>query len=637
MYQNGYVPPRNGDGERKRRAQRVPAVPSRVMDAAAMAYQQRQDTTASSYGPAAAGPGNNGMERGSFGGPDPRYGYQGGVQPAYDGRFRRPEASAQQGNLYASGEGNGAQPARDMYGNPLGYPAQGYYQQTPPEPAKEAGNRGTGNRGAGNRPPRRHGPRRWLAMLVAVALLAGLGYGGYVYLQYSAVANAVQAYDNVFCQGVYVDGIHLGGMTAEEAISAVQTQAQARNSAWKVRLYFSGQLVTEITADQLGMTTDITEAMNAAWSQGHTGDIYQRKEAMEALEETPFEAYTATPSGDTSIIDSILQDIEYNVYRAPQDAQLLTFDPSLSYPFTFQQEVKGRYLDTEPLKEQLYRMVSTMESGDVEIVPQAIEPSVTVEDLKVNLTLRATAQTPIDYKSTENRNNNIRRAFQQISGTILKPGEKFSFNNIVGERTVKNGFYEAVEYAYGESRMGIGGGVCQASTTVYQAAVTAGMEIVEREPHSDAVGYASYGEDATVYWSGGRKIDLVFKNNTDHDIYITAAVESDASNSKRLVATVSIYGQDLGNIRYELESETVEVIPAPTEAKYIEDKDQTYVTYTDEEQQVSKAREGYVVESYRLTYENNVLISRELLYTDTYKAKQAQIYVGVTPREEEVP
>ena len=92
-------------------------------------------------------------------------------------------------------------------------------------------------------------------------------------------------------------------------------------------------------------------------------------------------------------------------------------------------------------------MVSTMESGEVEIVPMTIAPTVTVADLKRNLMERATVSTPISSKSTENRTNNIRRCFQLISGTILKPGEKFSFNGVVGERSIKNGFYEAVEYA----------------------------------------------------------------------------------------------------------------------------------------------------------------------------------------------
>ncbi len=648
MDRNGYVPPRP-DAERKRRAQRVPAVPSRVMDAAAQT--PRRDTAASSNQTQQAAPMNQQYAgRTNRRETNPAQGYQQPVQPRYPNNYYAPQQrtnvqpmQAQQpayppqqeqgyGNQrYAHQGGNPGyapqqpqQPARDMYGNAMGYPAQGYYQQTPPQ--KQGGGNG--------QPPRKGGMKKvWLG-LAAVIVVAGIGVGGYFGIKHQNVANAVNAYNNVFCEGVYVDGIDLGGMTAEEGVAAVQAKAQERNSSWSVKLTFGGQLVTEITADQLGMTVDIMDVMSQAWSQGHTGDLYERKAAMDALAEMPYEAYTAMPSGNTSVMDGILQDIKNNVYRAAQDAQLVSFDPSLDYPFTFQEEVAGRYLDTAPLKEKLYQMVSTMESGEVEIVPDVIQPNVTVADLKQHLALRGTASTPISSKSTEDRTNNIRRCFELISGTIVKPGEKFSFNKVVGERSVKNGFYEAVEYAYGTEVMGVGGGSCQASTTVYQAAVVAGLTIVDREPHSKEVSYAAYGQDATVYWSSGRKIDLVFKNNTDHDLYIVASVEQDPSNKKRLVATTTIYGDDLGNVRYELQSKVIKEIEAPTEPEYVKDKKQTYVTYTDQEYQVSKARKGYEVESYRVTYENEVATSRELLYTDVYAAKAARIYVGTKKRTE---
>ena len=639
MYQNGYVPPKPS-GERKRRAQQVPTVPPQMMDAAA--HGVRRDTSASS-----TGYGSNGQAT------MPQGYRQSAGQPASNGAAQYMGQSApqgaQQGNGYVAGyqrqtyrqpqQGTYAQPQgsyyppnyqqpvqqqqpnRDMYGTPAGYQAQGYYQQAPQSP-----------RSGGGEPPKKGGRKWWIAV-AAVVVVAGLACGGYFTMKRQSLVNEVNAYNNVFCEGVYVDGISLGGMTPEEGIAAVQARAQERNSSWSVKLTFNGQLVTEITADQLGMTVDITDVMNQAWAQGHTGDVDTRKAAMDALAETHFEAYTAMPSGNTSVVDGILQDIRNNVYRAPQDAQLVSFDPSLSYPFTFQNEMQGRDLDTEPLKERLYQMVSTMESGEVEIVPMTIAPTVTVADLKRNLMERATVSTPISSKSTENRTNNIRRCFQLISGTILKPGEKFSFNGVVGERSIKNGFYEAVEYAYGTEVMGVGGGSCQASTTVYQAAVEAGLTITDRTPHSKEVSYASYGEDATVYWSSGRKIDLAFKNDTDHNIYVVAAVETDPSNKKRLVATTTIYGEDLGNIRYELQSSIVKEIEAPAEPEYVKDKNQTYVTYTDEEYQVSKARKGYEVESYRVTYENEQPIARELLYTDTYAAKAARIYVGIKKRE----
>ena len=490
-----------------------------------------------------------------------------------------------------------------------------------------------GHMGGGNEPPK--GNRNWIVILVAAVLVIGLAVGGYYYHQDAQVRAAVTAYDNVFCQGVYVDGINLGGMTAEEGVNAVTAQAQNRNDSWYVNLTYQGQVVTTLTASQLGMTVDVADIMNEAWAQGHTGDVYERQEAMEQLMVTPYEGYTATPGGDTSVVDSVLNEIKNLVYRAPTDAYLLSFDPSLTYPFTFQDEVEGRTLDIEPLKTKLYQMVSSMESGDVEIEPDTIAATVTTEDLKKQYTLRASVYTPISSKSSENRTNNIRRCFELISGYVLDAGSKFSFNSVVGKRTLANGFYEAIEYAYGTEVMGVGGGTCQASTTLYQAAVVAGLEIVDREPHSKAVSYANYGEDATVYWEGNRKIDLVFKNNTDSKIYIVASVQSDPSNRKRLIAKVSIYGESLGDdVRYELQSTTVEVLSAPTEPEYVKDTKQTYVTYTDEEYVARKAADGYKVESYRVKYVGDTVVEKTLLFTDTYKAQSELIYVGTKKRTE---
>ena len=216
-------------------------------------------------------------------------------------------------------------------------------------------------------------------------------------------------------------------------------------------------------------------------------------------------------------------------------------------------------------------------------------------------------------------NKNIQHAFDYINGYVLQPGKTFSFNGVVGERTEARGFYPAIEYVYGEHVEGYGGGVCQASTTLYQAAVCAGLQILKREPHSDSVSYTDYGKDATVYWVGKRKIDLTFKNNTDEAIYIIAAVQKDPSNRKRLIAKVSMYGQDMGDVRYEIVSEITETLPAPFNPVYIKDTNGTYVTYKDQQESVTKAKEGYVVKSYRLKYEGIDLTERKELYTDRYE------------------
>ena len=110
-------------------------------------------------------------------------------------------------------------------------------------------------------------------------------------------------------------------------------------------------------------------------------------------------------------------------------------------------------------------------------------------------------------------------------------------------------------------------------------------------------------------------------------------MQTDPSNKRRLIAKVSMYGEDMGDVRYELESEVVEELPAPIDPVYVKDKQATYVTYTDQEKSVSKARPGYVVKSYRVEYTGNVLSDRKELYTDTYEPRAERIYVGVTKRE----
>ncbi len=577
-----------------------------------------------------------------YGAPYPPYS-QAARQPVYSAQPRTPQQDYQQPRVGAQpgagmarqypwqqGQGQGWQQTYGGQPVTMQPPVRQGYQPPPPvQPPRRPSSGGEPPR----KPPRKNLLRSLLGVVIGLALVTALCLGGYSALQSYQTNAYVSPYDGLFCQGVYVDGIHLGGMTQQEALNAVTAQAQQRSSSWSVRLTYQGQLASQITASQLGMKVNVNDAMNLAWAQGHTGTASERKQAMEELQTTPFEAYTATPSGDTTVIDSLLSEIKNHLYVAPQDAAILTFDPANPDPFTFQNEVYGRVLNIEPIKERLYQMVATMESGEVELVPDTIAPAVTVAQLKKKVALRATASTPISSRSTENRTNNIRRAFERISGTILKPGKEFSFNAVVGQRTVKNGFFEAIEYAYGESVMGVGGGVCQASSTLYQAAVCAGLEIVKREQHSAAVNYTSFGLDATVYWEGKRKIDFSFRNNTDSDIYIVAAVQSDPSNKKRQIAKVSIYGIDLENVRYEFYISQQE-LEAPTEPEYVKDKKAQYVVYTDEEKEVRKAQKGYIIDSYRVKYVDNVEVERMHLYTDNYEPKPKQIYVGVTERYE---
>ena len=505
---------------------------------------------------------------------------------------------------------------------------------TAPQPLPE----GAGQRmldDPGDQPPRQIPWRIILIALILVVVLIGGIFGIRAMVKENNIRSFVSDYDTRFCEGVYVDGIHLGGMTQEQGIAVVTNQAQQRTSEWYARLTYQGRTVVEMNAADLGMRVDVVDALKRAWEQGHaSSDIHERQAAMERLLEQPYNDYTVLPSGDTSVVDSVLEELRNKVYRAPQDAYIAEFDPNKTYPFTIVDEVVGMRLNTDSLKEAIYRMVSTMESGELEIEPDIIQPSVTAAQLRESVALRADEYTEISTTSTPDRNKNIKRAFEKISGTIVKPGDVFSFNTVVGRRTEANGFFPAVEYQYNNEVMGIGGGVCQASTTMYLAAVAANLQITKHTPHSMQVGYTTFGKDATVSWVGDRQVDFAFRNNTDGNIYIVASVQFDRAISNRDIARVRIYGPSLGQgVTYKLEAEEIEFLPRTEEIRK-DTKGEYDVTFTDEQVVASEGRDGHVTQSYRVKYQNGVEVERTELFKDTYKPSPRVIYQGTQERWE---
>ena len=620
---NGYAP----QPQRQRRSQRyaTPDVQATPRQASSAAWQAGYTPQQTPQPPSQGVPVMNVAQPQQAYQPQgyPQQGYQQPYQAgAYPQQGYQPHQQPAPQNTWAG---------QNSYGGD--FRRRGYVPTQPTQPAEG----GSGHGGDGPRAGLSLGKLMAILAVAAAVVLAvvlGLQSAGDA-REEQQLREYVESYNNVYCMNVYVDGIHLGGMTQQEALSAVTQQAQKRNDAWSVTLTFQGQVVTVINASHLGMTVDVMEPLRLAWAQGHTGSIKQRAAAMEQLNNEAYQGYTALPGGDTSVIDTLLADISNRIYRAPQDAALVAFEPEkTSNPFTIQEEAVGYSLNTAPIKEQLYRMVSTLESGTIEIVPDVIQPAITTAEIRKLVTLRGSASTKISSKSTEDRTENIRVAFQRCNGYVIMPGNTFSFNNVVGERSLKNGFREAIEYAYNEEVMGVGGGVCQASSTLYQAAVNAGLEIVKREPHSKEVNYTEYGLDATVLWSSYKKIDLVFRNNTEHPIYLVTRVQSTAENRKKFECAVDIYGYDLGNEQFRLEASTVEIIQPPEEPDRRKDKKGEYVTYVDEEKQVSAAKEGYVVDSYMVRYVDGQEVDRKFLYRDTYKARPAVVYVGIKQRED---
>ncbi len=451
--------------------------------------------------------------------------------------------------------------------------------------------------------------------------------------QHKALYEMVSAYDNRYCEGVYVDGIHLGGMTREEAKAAVQRNAQLRSDEWNVSLVTpEGQYMGEINSYHLGLTVHVDDALNEAWQQGRTGATpAERKAAMDALLITPFHTSTALPSGDNAAVDRILNEIAAQKYVPAVDAYA-SFDPILTNPFTITPEINGQYLDVQSIKAQVYDMVSRLESGTITIAPTTLYPAVTQADIQRQTALIGSHYTPISTTSTENRNMNIERACDLINGKVINPGEVFSFNGIVGARTKKNGFYTAIEYAYGKQVEGYGGGVCQVSSTIYVAAVRANMEITKREQHSLEVNYTTFGYDATVNYEG-RKIDFAFRNNTSSPIYVvTKVVKRPKIDKNHYLVLCEIYGAALPEgVTYDIVAQVTEV-PIPEEILIVPDTKAEHGVIYKDEATTAPGKIGYEVDSFKVKYVNGKEAERTPMYHDTYKPVQTVTYVGVSER-----
>ncbi len=462
-----------------------------------------------------------------------------------------------------------------------------------------------------------------LTAVVSLLLLSFVIYYAYCYFK------IVKPTENTYLEGIYIDDLDLGGMTPNDARQALLTIVRSRQESWSLQLTYHDHVYYTLTKETIGINTDENEVyslLNEAFSIGHRGGTFQRMKDISLLKQEPYRVYTTQSEMTTVYLDQILQQIADNMYREPQDAYLAEFLPDNADPFIIEREQTGCVLDIDTYREKILSMASAGTSGSLELVPEILLPSVTTEDVRATVSLRGTGITPISSSSTENRNNNIRVAFSRYNGLTVENGKKISFNDIVGERTVKNGFYEALEYVNGDLTTGIGGGVCQASTTIYKAALLSNLKINKREPHSEEVSYTVFGQDATVYW-GGRKIDFVFTNNSGGTIYITAHVEKLRNNTLQCV--VNIYGLPLGDgVYYTLDTRTVEIIPKPLEAEYAKDTKQEYVTYTDEEYLIREGRDGYINETYLQKWVNGNLISEAFVSKDIFEAKADRFLVG---------
>ncbi len=306
-----------------------------------------------------------------------------------------------------------------------------------------------------------------------------------------------------------------------------------------------------------------------------------------------------------------IEKIHSEVYKEVQDAYI-TRDPFEVHP-----EVDGIDFDVEAAKAIL------AEEKEEYIIPLTVtKASVTLSQLGTEAfpNQLATFTTRYDASNVD-RTTNLRLACQKLNGKVVLPGETFSYNKTLGERTVAAGYRNGKVYENGQVVDGIGGGICQISSTLYNSVLMANLEIVERRNHQFVTSYLPAGRDATVVYGA---IDFKFKNTRQYPIRITASV----SNG---IATVSIYGiKEAEEYTVSFTTRTISTIPPTT--KYEEDAS----IPAGEEKVKQNGTNGLVTETY-ITKTINGVSSTKLLSRDTYSAMQKIISKGTgssTKKEE---
>ncbi len=467
------------------------------------------------------------------------------------------------------------------------------------------------------------------AVIAVVLLVIGVRSGS----RLVDIKQTLDRGDGVFYPNIFVNDIPLEGKTLDEAAAVVTQQVQSLISSFRITLRTEDGRSWDITGDSLNMKYDIADQLDQLWAIGHTGSSSTRYEQVKALEEEPAMRYT-TLTYDLSQVNQILNQIKAEVDQPAVSATRVS-DESKWPPFSYTDDVPGQTLDITGLNEKICAMVDTLESGVVDLTPTPVQATVTRAQLEAQIVKLSSYETTVGKSGeyAEARAENVRLGTEKFNHLVIKAGESVSFNKVAGKRSnPANGYQQALEIAYGNYVLGTGGGICQVSSTLYNAVVNAGLTVNKRTPHAIPSSYVEKGLDATV---SDDRYDFVFTNNTNSDIYIeTEFVKVKGYYHSRF----TIYGRpDPNGYTYKLVSQVAETIPLP-DPTYEKDTTGEHVIYDDETAVKSNGREGYIVDVYLVTMDSKGLeISREKKYTDTYKASAPVYWIGVNPRETPIP
>lgn len=302
-----------------------------------------------------------------------------------------------------------------------------------------------------------------------------------------------------------------------------------------------------------------------------------------------------------------LDNIKALIDREAQDAEIYL---DMGVPVVLP-EKWGLSLDIDASRKVILEFLAKGDTKDIPLQVTYVAPDITSSRLPDFSHVLALAITSLE-DSEPDRIHNIALATGMLSEIYLEPGEVFSFNEKLGRATAEKGFREVPVIINREFVPGIGGGICQVSTTIYLAALKAELDVVQRTPHSRPVSYVPLGQDATVSHD---LLDLKIRNNRDFPLLLVGKVNE--------MLEFSVYGKrEYENREVEISSEDITVISPQT----LEQPDPNLPMHT--RQVVREGQDGYQVNVHRIIYENGRLISKDIISTDFYPPVHEVVRIG---------
>lgn len=431
-----------------------------------------------------------------------------------------------------------------------------------------------------------------------------------------------------FTEGTSVNGISLSGKTSEEASAALTDSLAKLLPAYSVTLQNDTIGTVVLYAEDMGLSFDV-ESILAEAADGSS--IVVRPTLNR---ETLLNALYAVNNTLSNHAENATVSVEFESYTVGKTQYTKP-------KFVYTSGKAGQQLDCESIISQVETALASGETAPV-ISPEIIisEPAVTVEMLKKQRTKLASYSTTYYFSGTSSateaelanrqaRDINISKAVGLMNYIVLYSGQSFSFNEATGNRSEKNGWAYAKAVYQGGYRAETGGGVCQVSTTMFNALLRAGVTGIKHSEHSIPSDYVDVGWDATVDYG---HIDFKFKNNKEEPIYLFVYITKNKSSSRKKNIVVEVYGAEESGVEYKTRDELVLTDPAvnPTTKP---DKTQ----FTDYASVIQNKHDGYTVNIFVDKYVNGANTGCVFQYQAIYKKIEQVTLVGTKPTPTPVP